>query len=327
MSLFQDAVITFQCIGEGIGENQFLYGEPPTHNVALSPHTDSPYVGSWWRVHNAGSAFAFECLTQLAGDRWLHGRKESRNVRLVPHAEAPYTGARWKVHEGDEGLVLFECRDRGSGDGLWLQGTSDGNVRLANSHHEGACLWRVIPAMSHFRFDSDISADDRDRILKGHRTALVQLMECNSLPRSQKLTLLSTYRRPIRHRTTNRPVFGSAVIGGNEVSLNITRLFPHGDAEIAQTIIHEMMHCAGFRHPERQATDTPGDGGAYYSSPPLQAEICIAGVQSFALQEKTECVPEADGQYTIMEISAKSGEKAEPSAAADGGGTTVFRGS
>jgi hypothetical protein len=52
-----------------------------------------------------------------------------------------------------------------------------------------------------------------------------------------------------------------------------------------------MTHCAGFTHPDRctqaefnagtcSPVDVPGDGGDYYDSPPLRAEICIAGNQS-----------------------------------------------
>ncbi len=48
-----------------------------------------------------------------------------------------------------------------------------------------------------------------------------------------------------------------------------------------------MMHVAGFGHRERidppaPNPDVPYDGGSYYNSAPLRAELCIAGQQSDA---------------------------------------------
>jgi hypothetical protein len=102
--------------------------------------------------------------------------------------------------------------------------------------------------------------------------------------------------------------------------VNFTVLFPQGDEEISQTLIHEMMHCAGFSHPDRRDPppgrscaapdptlfDCPDDNGVYYGTAPLRAEFCIAGDQSDAatarLQRKAEtqrCVIDTDGVATI----------------------------
>jgi hypothetical protein len=45
------------------------------------------------------------------------------------------------------------------------------------------------------------------------------------------------------------------------------------------------MHCAGYTHPTRidppaPNADAPYDNGKYYGTPPLRAELCIAGQQS-----------------------------------------------
>lgn len=80
-----------------------------------------------------------------------------------------------------------------------------------------------------------------------------------------------------------------------------------------------MMHCAGEGHPVRRdpppgescavpkpTFDCPFDNGPYYSCPPLQAELCIAGSQSdvMRVQEKTiqrNCILNSQGEFTIYE--------------------------
>jgi hypothetical protein len=74
-------------------------------------------------------------------------------------------------------------------------------------------------------------------------------------------------------------------LAAQSISVNFTNLFPQGDNEIAQTLLHVMMHCAGYTHavridPPALNADVPYDGGKYYGTPPLRAELCIAGQQS-----------------------------------------------
>ncbi|HEY5844911.1 MAG TPA: hypothetical protein VIU87_26235 [Mycobacterium sp.] len=105
------------------------------------------------------------------------------------------------------------------------------------------------------------------------------------------------------------------------MNVNFSVLFPQGDEEISQTLIHEMMHCTGHRHDERRdpdpalgqscaapdptVFDCPGDNGVYYGTPPLRAEFCIAGDQSdlrTRLAAKTDmesCVIDEAGVATL----------------------------
>jgi hypothetical protein len=111
------------------------------------------------------------------------------------------------------------------------------------------------------------------------------------------------YRKNIQFGIeTREDVNGAAIKNGNQIWINFNVLFPQGNDEIAQTLIHEMMHCAGYSHPPMGKEDKPHDGGKYYSSPPLKAELCIAGKQSFAIADqpnnKIKCVPE-DNKYSI----------------------------
>lgn len=109
------------------------------------------------------------------------------------------------------------------------------------------------------------------------------------------------------------------MVGGSTVNVNFGNLFPQGDTEISQTLIHEMMHCAGFSHPVRRVPpdgmscaapdpavfDCPGDNGQYYGTPALRAEFCIAGAQSdlrgrvMIKATGESCAVEADGTATL----------------------------
>ncbi|MFF5369691.1 hypothetical protein, partial [Streptomyces sp. NPDC013187] len=149
--------------------------------------------------------------------------------------------------------------------------------------------------LSHFTFASGISAGNRHRTLDRHRFALTRIAACGNLSAEEKTKLHQVYDRAIHHTTLTTPgVNASATVGGSRLNVNFGVLFPQGDEEISQTIIHEMMHCAGFTHPTRRdppagsscaapnpaVFDCPGDNGVYYGTAPLRAEFCIAGDQS-----------------------------------------------
>ncbi|MET9242830.1 hypothetical protein [Nonomuraea sp. NPDC003709] len=148
--------------------------------------------------------------------------------------------------------------------------------------------------LMHFTFANDITAVLRDRLIERHRFALRRVMLCNSLSAEEKRRLIDVaYDRPIHHKAFVDEIdLGRADRNRGELSVNFQLLFPLGDEEIAQTIIHEMMHMAHYCHPEERHDppagtpctsppfDCPGDNGPYYGTPPLRAELCIAGDQS-----------------------------------------------
>ena len=142
----------------------------------------------------------------------------------------------------------------------------------------------------------------------------------STLTNAELAALAATYRRPIRHGIDTRPnVNASAFVNGNQLFANFGVLFPQGNTEISQTLIHEMMHCAGFTHPDRRDPpaaqscanpnpalfDCPFDNGVYYGTQPLQAELCIAGIQSDLILRAMEkageesCVIDSNGVATI----------------------------
>ena len=151
------------------------------------------------------------------------------------------------------------------------------------------------PILDHFTFADDISAANRMRLIECHRDGLFSVGRCGNLNEVEKQRLREVYARAIHHTTLNEPgVNASAAVGGSTLNVNFGVLFPQGDEEIAQTLIHEMMHCAGFSHPARRdpppgsscaapnpaVFDCPNDNGVYYGTAPLRAEFCIAGDQS-----------------------------------------------
>ncbi|MFP2960021.1 hypothetical protein ACLEPN_19885 [Myxococcus sp. 1LA] len=136
----------------------------------------------------------------------------------------------------------------------------------------------------HDRFSADDTVTEANwaRTLRRHEAAQDSIQNCAYLSATEKADLRNAYRKAMQHTILNEPgVNARAPVGGDIIRINFGVLFPDGDTEIAQTLIHEMMHIAGYSHPDRRnGIDTPYDGGPYYGTAPLRAERCIAGFQS-----------------------------------------------
>ncbi|WP_053191761.1 hypothetical protein [Streptomyces resistomycificus] len=150
-------------------------------------------------------------------------------------------------------------------------------------------------ALSSFTFDDNISSENRNTLIARHWIALSRGISTSILSATEKQSLQTVYGRAIHHTILNDPnANASATVGGSTLNVNFSVLFPQGNEEISQTLIHEMMHCAGFTHPVRRRPppgrncsapdpnlfDCPNDNGQYYGTVPLRAEFCIAGDQS-----------------------------------------------
>jgi hypothetical protein len=153
--------------------------------------------------------------------------------------------------------------------------------------------------MHKFTYDSALSAAQIAILKDRHDFAFKRISACGTLKPNEKDELMKKYESPIAHKIETDPAYANsmatAYTGGSEIFIVLKNFFDKvGDAymdeERSQTLIHEMMHCAGFDHPRKTAADRPFDGGPYYSTPPLQAEICIAGRQS-----DQGCLPDATG--------------------------------
>jgi hypothetical protein len=139
-----------------------------------------------------------------------------------------------------------------------------------------ADVLRIYDGRIGFIFNARITDQQRARVLRRHSFARDRVRACGTLNNDQKTKLIAAYKKRIRHDILNQPncgttgnppcAFAQAGVGGDWMNIDFNRLFPWGDNEIAQTLIHEMMHSAGFTHPIRRACsippcDTPGDNG------------------------------------------------------------------
>jgi hypothetical protein len=165
---------------------------------------------------------------------------------------------------------------------------------------KGAVEWRDIEAEelefaghidTAYRFDAGIPGADRRAALRQHLRGWTRYRNCTTLTPSQRKRLGEVYSRRLQHSPTRRSGVFALVSSANDSRLwvNFDALRMAGTDELGQTLIHELMHLAGYMHPPRRSCagglappecDVPGDGGVYYSTPPLQAELCIAGSQS-----------------------------------------------
>ena len=166
-----------------------------------------------------------------------------------------------------------------------------------------ADVLRIYDGRIGFIFNAGITDQQRARVLRRHSFARERIRSCNSLNNDQRNKLIAAYRKRIRHGILNQPNCGTpgqppcanaeAGVGGDWMNIDFNRLFPQGDNEIGQTLIHEMMHSAGYTHPNRRACsippapqvpcDRPGDNGPYYGTPPLQAEICYSWYSIYSI--------------------------------------------
>jgi hypothetical protein len=182
------------------------------------------------------------------------------------------------------GVPTFHQADYG-------QGVVYGINLLSSTSVEWRDVWAdVYGIFEKFTYSADITDDQRFRLQNRHTFAYDRIRTCGNLDATEQANLIKAYKKRIAHSVDTDPRNNaSAPVNGSSMRVNFTNLFPLGDDEIAQSLIHEMMHSAGYTHPDRRdfdpanpgaPIDTPGDGGQYYGTPPLRAEFCIAGNQS-----------------------------------------------
>jgi hypothetical protein len=309
-------------------------GNPPGDDVGARFRATSDYatrngfVGGFPNFHQANYGRGLVYGTFLFS-------ADAAEWRDVPAAELGYppgndVGARFRAtndyanrHGFAGGFPNFYQADYG-------QGLVYGTLLI---RHE-AVEWRDVLAdalgiFTNFTFDPAITGGQRDTLLERHVFAINRSCGCSNLKALERADLMKAYRKAIWHGiNTNPKENASSTVGGNWIRVNFNVLFPQGQNEIAQTLIHEMMHCAGYAHPDRRDPDPtlgqscsapntalfdcPFDGGPYYSTAVLQAEICIAGNQSDLnrVEEKANneaCSIDAKGEASLYLTPKLSG--------------------
>lgn len=189
----------------------------------------------------------------VALNRWYHPQIGDHFYTTHPTGElAPAAGY---VREGITGYV-FTSQLRGS-------------VQLYRWYHS---------RKFNFTFGPNISPEQQQQIWERHTWAYYRAGKCTHLSQIEKDTVRHIYENDtIKHNVeTNPQANASAQIGGRFINVNFNVLFPQGDNEIAMSLLHEMMHCAGYDHP------FPKSDPRYFNTVPLNAEKCIAGYASDA---------------------------------------------
>jgi hypothetical protein len=185
--------------------------------------------------------------------------------------------------------------------------------------------WYDSGLLSNFTFDSGITPSQKATLLERHTWAYYRAGLCSNISAEEKGRVRRAYRKPISHSVSTDPaVNASAFVGGQSLSVNFTNLFPLGDNEIAQTLLHEMMHCAGYTHPVRidppaPDADVPFDGGKYYGTPPLRAELCIAGQQSDSATIHLMLAPRTDTKQRACPVTGELKDKSDAGEQGDAG--------
>ncbi len=147
-------------------------------------------------------------------------------------------------------------------------------------------------------FSDDITSSQRLRSLAQHARGFDRVITCGNLEPQEKADVLAIYQTQVIDHQVNHEPGVNARGGGRVLHINFNVLFPQGDDEIAQTLIHELMHCAGYRHGHITRTSTPEERSVYYNTAPLRAELCIAGRQSLQTSERV-CTCKNDSAWII----------------------------
>jgi len=164
----------------------------------------------------------------------------------------------------------------------------------------GYAVWRdvyqaILDFQSKFSFDpaAGFTGGEIRTVMERWAFAYDRMVECGRLGATVIAKVKSSFAKSIPHDlSAAADANASAPVNGSEIHLNRANFFSLIAREQAQTLLHEMTHLAGFSHPDRRdcppgspptcVADVPFDNGPYYSTVPLQAELCIAGVQSDA---------------------------------------------
>ncbi|QYN19162.1 hypothetical protein [Amycolatopsis sp. DSM 110486] len=208
---------------------------------------------------------------------------------------------------GAQDVMDIPAMMRGANDYAIANGFSAGFPTFEQADHDagvivginlfsvGVVTWQdifanILGMYSNYTFEGGFTDGERVTVLERWGVAYARLQVCNTLGATDKVRIDEAFRRSINH-TLGAPAGANASVpfpGASAVELNRGNFFSLIAREQAQTLVHEMTHCAGFHHPDRRdcppgippKCDNPGDNGPYYGTVALQSELCIAGSQS-----------------------------------------------
>lgn len=263
--------------------------------------------GNYEREGIAGYVYGSQQPATVAVYRWYNKVSHDHFYTTDPAGElAPqnytYEGVAWYMFKDKQAnnVPLYRWYNSQTGDHFY---TTDANGELGppayksegvlgylhphpTTHAVPVYRWYESGLLSNFTFEDDITESQRRKLLERHTWAYYRAGICGNITQEEKDKVRAVYREGVHHSATTMAGVNAYVpnLGARHLFIHFGNLFPQGDREIAQTLLHEMMHCAGYPHPVRIDSgpniDRPYDGGKYYGTAPLRSEMCIDGVQS-----------------------------------------------
>jgi len=275
-----------------------FYTLDPRGELAPASYEHEGIAAYVYETQQANTVPAYRWYNETSGD---HFYTTDPNGELAPRDYKPEGIAwymfqkpignavplyRWFSNRGDH-FYTIKTNEPAPGLGYTEEGIAGYVHEFQDSGTVPLYRWFNNGLLNKFTFDSSVSPEHRRILLERHAWAHFRAgVDRQFLTDEERTRVRNLYFQGIAHTTEQRPnVNASAQVGGRYIAVNFNVLFPAGDDEIAQTLLHEMMHCAGYTHPKRvdppaPNADTPYDNGKYYGTAPLRAELCIAGAQS-----------------------------------------------
>jgi hypothetical protein len=282
----------------------------PDHFYCLDPHGEIASEIGYEREESPGYVYGRpkgEGVVPIL--RWFNDRTGDhyycRRDEAMPGNEYRYEGIEWYMHrQRVEGTVaLYRWYNETTGHHFytsWSTGefaptggyTPSGTVgylfpspRLPGDPTDTVPIfrWHNTGVFLNFSFHDKIEDKHRRILLERHSVGYFQVIAQSFLSSKEISDIRNTYKRPIYHElceTIETPV--KATINGSTLVINMELLQSLNEDDIARALLHQIAHCAGYRHSPRHdapnpTSQTPRDDEPYHQSVPLRAELCITG--------------------------------------------------
>ena len=268
-----------------------------------------------WEFRDAGDDYVWLCNQESGKALDVHRSDIYSNAARVQQWD--YNGTpnqQWQRINVGDGWFWLRNRESGKSLDVHVFDITMNGTRIQQWDYNGTWnqMWREGGdtnvnkfVFGKFIFAEDYTAEQICTLVDGHRLAYSCIRDCSNLSSDEQNILTQTYQRAIFHRiTSEQNVLGIAILDGYQIWVNVGLLFPRGKDAIAQTLIHEMMHCAGYNHPSINPGENPFLNHEYITSAPVRSEVCIVSNQINmqailnAKWSRESCAME-NGQFTI----------------------------
>jgi hypothetical protein len=284
----------------------------PDHFYCLDPHGEIASEIGYEREESPDYVYS-----QPKGDgivpilRWFNDRTGDhyycRRDEALPGKEYRYEGIEWfmHLHQVEGSVALYRWYKAATGHHFYTP-LSTGEFAPNSGYKAGGILgylfpnprfpgdptdtvplfrWHNTGIFLNFTFDAKITDEQRRILLERHSLAYFQISAQSFLSNKEISDIRETYKRPIHHEfctTIDTPA--KSMINGSTIDINCDQFFSLPEDKIAKTLLHQIAHCAGYRHclprdPQLSPHELR-DNDQYFESVPIRAEQCIDGKPS-----------------------------------------------